>query len=184
MLAFAAREVTRIAPGWMLDIGGSKALLAVLSQFTCITSLDVRPWRHCITGLEVLRGNILALPYEDGAIGCIMALSVIEHISLSRYDSALDPLGTVKACAELVRVVAPGGHLILAAPISHTPGVAYCAHRLHTRAKLLSYFPAFHVEREVALYPEPGPPERVSELGEWGYAMWCGCLVKEGENAG
>jgi SAM-dependent methyltransferase len=139
----------------------------------------VRPWRHGITGLEVLPGNILSLPYEDASVPCIMALSVIEHIALSRYDSTLDPLGSVKACAELARVAARGGHLILAVPISHTSGVVYSAHRIFTRQQMLDYLPGFRVIEEVALYPNPGPPWMVQSLGEWSFAMWCVHLCKE-----
>jgi SAM-dependent methyltransferase len=42
---------------------------------------------------------------------------VAEHVGLGRYGDPLDPEGTEKALRELMRVLAPGGQLLLSIPV-------------------------------------------------------------------
>lgn len=180
MLAWAAGELFALKPDYVLDIGGDKTFVAILSQYTIIDTVDIRPWPHGLGDRLLVRaGSILALPSEDESEDCVTCLSVLEHIGLGRYGDPLDPQGSRKACAELSRVLAPGGHLLLSVPVSHTSGVAYCAHRIFTREQVLAMLSGFRVASETCLYPDFGSPERVSTLGEWGYCMWCVHLVKE-----
>lgn len=179
MHAWAARQVFRLNPRWLLDIGSGKPFVSILSQFCAVTTLDIDPWACNLTGLEVAYGDVAHLPYEDGTIRYVTCLSVCEHVGLGRYGDALAPLGSLKAFQELSRIVAPSGHLILSLPIGRQNGVVFPAHRIFRREDVLGHLPAFRVERETCLYPEPGPVERVSELAEWGYCMWVGHLVKE-----
>lgn len=179
MLSWAAGEVFRLRPNHLLDVGSSTLYAGILSQFCLVTAIDIRPWGAQLDGLAVYRGNVLALPYDDGAVRFASCLSVVEHVGLGRYGDVLDPLGSIKACAELVRVLAPGGHLLLALPISHTPGVAFSAHRLHTHAQVLAMLPGCAVRDQVALYPDFDNFDRVATLAEWSYALGCFHMVKE-----
>ena len=75
-----------------------------------ITGLDYNPLRveraGKLTGIkEVIQGNLLQLPFKNGSFDIILCNHVIEHIP--EYQLALQ---------ELVRVVKPGGRLILAVP--------------------------------------------------------------------
>jgi len=54
---------------------------------------------------EVVKGDALALPYDDGTFDCVIASEILEHIP---EDD--------KAIAELVRVVKPGGTLAITVP--------------------------------------------------------------------
>ncbi len=181
MHAWAARRVMQVRPDSVVDIGSDALFCAILSQFVPVTTIDIRQWSCGLPRLTVRQGNILALPYDTGSVECLSCLSVVEHVGLGRYGDALDPLGSVKALTELGRVVAAGGHLLLALPIGHTPGVVFNAHRIHRREDVLAYLPGFRIAEEVALYPQFGPVEDVAALGEWQFAMWCAHLTKEGE---
>ena len=181
MHAWAARQVFSLLPFWLLDVGGDTLFCAILSQHTPVTTIDLRPWSCPLPGLTVRQGDVLALPYETASVPCLTCLSVVEHVGLGRYGDALDPLGSVKALHELWRVLAPGGHLILAVPVNHTPGVMFNAHRVMTRQAVLSELPGHRVVTEACLYPEPRPVDCIDALEGWGYLVWMATLTKERE---
>jgi SAM-dependent methyltransferase len=178
MHGWAASQLFRLKPGHVLDIGGDAMFCGIMSQFCLLTTIDIWPWHPMLDGLTMLEGNILQLPYDNGSVHYVSCLSVAEHIGLGRYGDRLDALGSSKAFAELRRITAPGGHLLLAVPISHTPGLLWNAHRIFRRDQVLSHFPDFAVAEETCVYPHFGPPEWVASLPEWGYCMWLAHLWK------
>lgn len=82
-----------------------------------IVCWDIRPPNFQLPRFEFRAGSILELPVPDQSLISISCLHVIEHIGLGRYGDALDPEGTEKAMRELMRVLAPGGQLLLSMPI-------------------------------------------------------------------
>ena len=54
---------------------------------------------------------------------------MVEHIGLRRYGDPLDPDGTVKAMAELKRIVIPGGDLYISVPVDEMNRIYFKAHR-------------------------------------------------------
>lgn len=94
-------------PGPILEIGSyqvagqeSVADLRTLFPGRCYLGLDVRPGR----GVDLL-ANVEELPYADGSIGTILALSTLEHVP--RFWQAFD---------EMHRVLRPDGALLVACP--------------------------------------------------------------------
>jgi len=95
----------------VLDAGaGTGHFSRVLSQWGArLVSLDVGPGllketlKKC--DARAVAGNLLALPFQDGAFELALATEVIEHTT--------DPR---RAVAELSRVLAPGGTLALTVP--------------------------------------------------------------------
>jgi SAM-dependent methyltransferase len=80
--------------------------------------------RLAIEGLDahyssdrVRRGSLVALPYDDGAFARALCLDVLEHLSFD--DQA-------RALAELYRVLAPGGELLVT-----VPNLAHLQSRVH-----------------------------------------------------
>lgn len=59
---------------------------------------------------EIWVGDMHDMPFEDGRFGIVWASHVLEH--------ALDPR---KVCAEIARVLKPGGYLMAAYPTNFTP---------------------------------------------------------------
>lgn len=122
-----------------VDVGSKVDYIGFLSAVTKVTFIDIRPLITDLPNLDSKAGSILEMPYPDGSVFSLSCLHVAEHIGLGRYGDPLDPLGTVKACKELQRILAPGGSLYFALPIGK-PRVCFNAHRIHSPDQILAYF--------------------------------------------
>ena len=92
--------------GWVLDIGcGSSRIVQTLPRVVA-TDLAIRKLRWLrAPGRPLLQADMNRLPFRSGAFGAVVCSEVIEHIP--RTQVRLE---------ELVRVIAPGGVLILGTP--------------------------------------------------------------------
>jgi len=126
---WAARKIFENKPRYHVDIGSTALFVGILSQFTKVCSVDIRPLPVKIEGLELKSGSLLNLPFSDGELESVSSLCVIEHIGLGRYGDELDPKGTDKAISELIRVLGIGGNLYISVPIDEKTRVYYNAHR-------------------------------------------------------
>jgi dolichol-phosphate mannosyltransferase len=102
------RHVTGLLEGGRtLDVGcGSSRILAGLPRGSVGVDLSIRKLRHARRFDRLLvQASALRLPFRDGAFACVLSSNLLEL--LPRDGLALD---------ELVRVLAPGGRLILATP--------------------------------------------------------------------
>lgn len=137
--AWVARWLARNRPQKHVDVGSQNDLVAPLSAFVDVEFIDLRPLRVSLPGLQSLKGSVLELPYSSQTVQSISCLHVVEHVGLGRYGDPLDPGGTRKACAELQRVLSPGGYLYLSTPVGHER-VEFNAHRIHDPGTILRYF--------------------------------------------
>jgi len=103
-----------------VDIGSDVQFVGMLTCVTEVTFVDIRPLELTLSNYIGKKGSILALPFHDKGISSLSSLHVIEHIGLGRYGDPIDPDGSIKACRELMRVLAPGGKLYLSVPIGKT----------------------------------------------------------------
>ncbi|MBS1160447.1 MAG: hypothetical protein H6R15_2866 [Proteobacteria bacterium] len=136
---WAFRKIFESGTKSHVDVGSKVDYVGFLTTITKTTFIDIRPLITDLPNFEGKAGSILEMPYENGAISSLSCLHVAEHIGLGRYGDPLDPLGTVKACQELKRVLAPGGNLYFALPIGK-PRVCFNAHRVHSPDQILEYF--------------------------------------------
>ncbi len=136
---WAFRKIFESGTKTHVDVGSKVDYVGFLSTITQTTFIDIRPLITDLPGFESKAGSILNMPYEDGLIPSLSCLHVAEHIGLGRYGDPLDPLGTVKACRELQRVLAPGGNLYFGLPIGKSR-VCFNAHRIHSPDQILEYF--------------------------------------------
>jgi len=104
-----------------------------------VTFIDRRPLDVQLPGLTCQGGSILELPLADRSVPSLSCLHVAEHIGLGRYGDPLNPHGTRQACAELGRVLAPGGNLYFSLPVGR-PRVCFSAHRIHAPETIMEYF--------------------------------------------
>jgi len=162
---WAFGRVLEAQPEWLLDVGSTALLVGVLSQVLPVTSVDVRPLPVSLPGLTCQTGDITALPFADGSVPMVSSLSVIEHIGLGRYGDALDPAGSEKACRELVRVLRPGGRLLLSFPTADAAVTLFNAHRMLPVAQVEAWLDGC---ARVGGIEITGPGMRV----------WCGEYVK------
>lgn len=123
------RRIPARKPARHVDVGSHNEWAVWMSVQTPITFIDIRPLPVKTEGFDSKAGSVLNLPYPDASVDSISCLHVIEHVGLGRYGDPLDPQGTIKACKELARVLAPGGRLYLSTPVGRAR-VCFNAHRI------------------------------------------------------
>ena len=136
---WATKKIYKTKVKKHIDVGSQASFVGVLTTFSEVVFIDVRPLEVSMKGLKCVKGDILKLPFKDNSIQSISCLHVAEHIGLGRYGDKLDVLGTKKAIKELQRVLAPGGHLYFSLPIG-VPRTEFNAHRIHSPKQILEYF--------------------------------------------
>lgn len=175
--AWAARVLAKTRPNKHVDISSIVNFCAVVSAFIPVEFYDFRPAPVVLDGLYTGAADLTQLPFADDSINSLSCMHVIEHIGLGRYGDPLDPDGDLKAIGELVRVLAPGGNLLVATPVGR-PRVAFNAHRIYDHEAFARYFAPLALV-EFALIEEQGeggpivapPPERVRAE-----SYGCGCF--------
>jgi len=137
-----------------VDVGSKVDYVGFLTAITKVTFIDIRPLRANLSNFTSLTGSILSIPFPDGSVSSLSCLHVAEHIGLGRYGDPLDPQGTIKACRELRRVLAPGGNLYFGLPVGK-PRVCFNAHRIHSADSIRSYFDGLAL-KEFSLVDDSG----------------------------
>ncbi|MFC4767270.1 DUF268 domain-containing protein [Effusibacillus consociatus] len=158
---WCARKVFENQPEYHVDVGSSALLVGILSQFTRVCSIDIRPLPVELKGLECRKGSILELPFGDREIKSISSLCVVEHVGLGRYGDEIDPLGSEKAIYELKRVLAPEGNLYLSVPIG-IERIVFNAERIFDLKKFLALFSDFRLVEAAFIYGN-----KLISLEEW-----------------
>ena len=105
-----------------------------------------------LANLFFIKGDILSLPFKDSSLKSISSICVIEHIGLGRYGDKIDPFGSEKAIAELIRILATGGSLYVSLPVDKENTVYFNAHRAFTRNYILKLFQPLKLMEEKYIY--------------------------------
>jgi len=176
--AWAMRALAELRPPRHVDIGSSIYFCALASAFVPCEFYDYRPADLRLPDLRTGRADLLALPFEGGSIVSLSCMHVVEHVGLGRYGDTLDPDGDLKACAELSRVLAPGGSLLFVVPVG-MPRLVFNAHRIYSRKQVLQALPGLRLRSSALvsarndgdpLIPDP-TPEAIA-----GERYGCGCF--------
>ncbi len=141
--AWATRILSVNRPAEHVDISSTLYFCSVLSAFIPVKFYDYRPVKLNLSNLECLRTDLLKLPFEDDSIASLSCMHTLEHVGLGRYGDELDPDGDLKAIAELKRVTAKAGTLLIAVPVSGQPRIQFNAHRIYSFEQILEYFSGF-----------------------------------------
>jgi len=133
--AWAARVLAQTRPAEHVDIASALSFCSLASAFLPVRFYDYRPADLHLSGLQTGRADLLGLPFADASVASLSCMHTVEHIGLGRYGDPIDPDGDLKAMAELRRVLAPGGTLLLVVPVGQ-PRLMFNAHRIYSYAQI------------------------------------------------
>lgn len=115
-LSMVEELLAGVPAGRLLDIGfGSGFFLpALASHCKELYGLDIHPYAALVNEMlgkeqvqaELIRGDVLRLPYQDKTFDCITCVSTLEFVADVR-----------QALAEIRRVARPGACVIIGAPV-------------------------------------------------------------------
>lgn len=178
--AWAARSLARHRPARHVDIGSSLHFVTGVSAFVPVEFVDIRPARLGVDGLGTRAGSLAALPYADRSIASLSCMHVLEHVGLGRYGDPVDYDGDRVAAAELARVLAPGGRLLMVVPIGARARIQFNAHRIYEAAQLTAMFEGLELETFTLIPDDAADGDLVTDpspelLARQRYG--CGCFV-------
>jgi SAM-dependent methyltransferase len=123
-----------------VDVGSRiDGFIAHILPFCEVIYVDIRPLNQDIEGFVFKQGSILNLPFDDNSIPSLSCLHVIEHIGLGRYGDPVEPDGYLQAARELVRVLQPGGIMLLGIPVGKER-LCFDAHRIFDPQTVVKIF--------------------------------------------
>jgi SAM-dependent methyltransferase len=143
--AWAFEKIVQAKPTTHVDVGSHHKFVSLLSKVVNTTMVDLRPLPVTLDSLTFKAGSILTLPFADASVPSVSSLCVVEHIGLGRYGDPLDPEGTVKAVAELKRIIQPGGDLYISVPVDDVNRIYFNAHRAFCEPYLEQLFAPFEI---------------------------------------
>lgn len=172
--SWAFEQIIKKQPASHVDIGSHHTFVAFLSKVIPVTMVDIRPLSLDMESIRFKKGTILSLPFESHSLASVSSLCVVEHIGLGRYGDPLDPAGTEKAIAELIRVVSPGGYLYISMPVDSKNVTYFNAHRAFTEDYVAGLFEEFEIVDRRYIYGK----RFVDNIGS-GFGVACYALLKK-----
>ncbi len=173
---WAFKEILQTKPAEHVDVGSSIRFLSMATTVTHVKFVDIRPINLDFSNFECITGSVLQMPFSNDSVNSLSCLHVAEHIGLGRYGDPLDPLGTFKACAELKRILAPGGRLYFASPIGRT-ATYFNAHRIHDPEVFIKYFSGLKLLNFSAINDKGNFIENADYHNFKDASYSCGCFV-------
>jgi SAM-dependent methyltransferase len=155
--AWAARVLAKTRPAVHVDVSSTLHFCSIVSAFVPVEFYDFRPAPLVLSGLISKAADVTQLQWASDSVSSLSCMHVIEHIGLGRYGDPVDPDGDLKAIAELVRVLKPGGDLLIAVPVG-APRICFNAHRIYDSQGFAAYFPGLELV-EFSLIPDGEAPD-------------------------
>jgi SAM-dependent methyltransferase len=118
--------------GRCLDVSSPKLLPSLLAHegagsWLCIDLFEdeIRAWRQIDPHLELEVADAAALPYPDETFDHCACISVLEHVG---------PGKDARALSEILRVIRPGGMLVLTTDVASVPADVHVEGRIYGEA--------------------------------------------------
>lgn len=175
--AWAARVVAELKPAKHVDISSYTYFATLTSAFVPVEFYDYRPANITLSNLICGAADLCDLQFADRSLESISCMHTIEHVGMGRYGEPMDASGDLRGLAELQRVVADGGSLLVVVPVGK-PRVQFNAHRIYDPQMIQDYLPELRL-KQWAMLPDDASggllhnPSRELALSQR-YA--CGCF--------
>jgi hypothetical protein len=173
---WAARVLMESQPKQHTDFGGFLYFISIASAIVPIRFYDIRPVPIPLEGVTTGSADLTKLPFEDESIESLSCLHVMEHVGLGRYGDALDIQGDLKAAAELKRVVAKGGQLLIVLPVGKEAKIVFNAHRIYTYEQVIKIFAGLRLKEFSLVFPPDfirnADPEKCKKAEEVAGCFW------------
>lgn len=170
--SWCAGKVLRAKPKLHVDVGSKAEMLGIISEIVPVKMVDIRPLEVSLSNLTFIEGDATKLPFTDNELESLSSICVIEHIGLGRYGDSLDPFGSEKAAAELVRVLAQGGDLYISVPVDSRNTIYFNAHRAFTREYVLKIFSPLVLVEEKYIYDRSGIMDKYNPSRGFGTGLF------------
>jgi hypothetical protein len=175
--SWAARVLAKTKPEVHVSFGDSLYFVGIASAFTAVTFCDIRKSGLPFRDIKENSADLTDLPSSwSGTLESISCMHVLEHIGLGRYGDTLDASGDRKAAAELTRVLAPGGQLLMVVPMEEPPRVCFNAHRLYSYSQVMDLFPELSLMEFTLITTEGQLFENADPNLLAGRKYCCGCF--------
>ena len=174
---WALSRIVERMPEKHVDVGSRiDGFAGQLSAILPVEYIDIRPVELSLENFNMLVGSLLALPYAKHSISSLSCLHVLEHVGLGRYGDPMIPHGSRMAAEELIRVLAPQGHLFIGIPIGRER-VAFNAHRVFSPLTVASWFSELNLV-EFSIVTDEGLFRRNANLEDYfGEEYACGLFL-------
>lgn len=130
---FAARHIKQGNAKNILDIGSYRHFIIGLLANYSVTTIDVRSRNPVLQNERAITCDAKKIASADNFFDVVVSLCAIEHFGLGRYGDEIDFDADKKALNEMVRVLKPGGRLIITTELYNgQPVIAFNAHRIYT----------------------------------------------------
>jgi len=175
--SWAARVLAKTQPKVHVSFGDSLYFVGIASAFMSMTFCDIRESGLPFRDIGEDPADLTSLPPSwTGTLQSISCMHVLEHIGLGRYGDAIDASGDRKAAAELARVLAPGGQLLMVVPMENPPRVCFNAHRVYSYSQVMDLFPDLSLLEFTLITNEGEFFENADPDLFKGHKYCCGCF--------
>lgn len=144
-LAWAARVLAETRPEHHVDIASYIYFATLVSAFIPTSYYEIRAFHTNLSELACRTADLTDLPFRTGSLRSLSCLHSIEHVGLGRYGDTVNPEGDLLAAAELARVLAPGGNLLIVVPLG-VPHLRFNSARIYSHAQVLDLFPTLELQ--------------------------------------
>lgn len=180
--AFASQNLSKTNPKKVLDIGSYRQFVIGLLSGYQVTTVDVRKRTPLTDNETVISQDAKELNLPDSSFDAVVSLCALEHFGLGRYGDDFDITADAKAIKEMIRVLRPGGVLIISTTITQAkPSICFNAHRIYNYKMIENFCTGLTMVEEL-IYSEknnkPCIPEEITMEPE-AFDVYCGCWVKK-----